>query len=166
VVAWVFHNIKTYGGDPGQIYIGGHSAGAILSAFVSVKSDWQAPMSLPANVIKGSAPISAPYDLTAEKASNEYVSDPARRAEASPVLHVENPPARNVVAVGSVEPYVESSNSLAEAIRKKGSKVDFVMLDGLDHAQTAAALGDEHSKLFQAILAMMQPPRPGTASAH
>jgi len=37
-LGWVYSNISDYGGDALQIYIGGHSAGAILSAFVSVDS--------------------------------------------------------------------------------------------------------------------------------
>src|SRR4051812_30555426 len=96
VVNWVFHNIKSYGGDAGQIYLGGHSAGAILTADAGLRSGWQAALSLPADVIKGSAPISAPYDLTAEKQTNDYATDPATRAAASPLLHVDKPPARNV----------------------------------------------------------------------
>jgi acetyl esterase/lipase len=155
VVAWVFRNIKSYGGDPRQIYVGGHSAGAILTADVSVRSGWQASMSLPPDVIKGAAPISGPYDLTAEKQTNDYASDAASRDAASPLLHVEKPVARNVVAVGSPEPFVESSRLFSEALRKKGASSEFLLLDGLDHAQTVAALGDERSKLFQAILTMI-----------
>jgi len=40
VLGWVYSNISDYGGDASQIYIGGHSAGAILSAFVSVDKSW------------------------------------------------------------------------------------------------------------------------------
>src|SRR6185295_7965213 len=62
MLAWVYHNIEAYGGDPARIYVGGHSAGAKLSAFVGLRTDWRARLSLPADVIKGIVPVSATYD--------------------------------------------------------------------------------------------------------
>ena len=35
-VKWLFENISQYGGNPENIYVGGHSAGAILSADIGV----------------------------------------------------------------------------------------------------------------------------------
>lgn len=156
-LAWVFGNIKRYGGDANAIYVGGHSAGAILSATVSVKTDWQQRLALPRDVIKGCAPISAPYDLTQEKGVTDYILEPARRVEASPVRQVENPPAQCLVAVGSDEPYGPSSQELVDKIREKGKKAELLVLQGMDHAETALALGDPQGKLVQALLAMMRP---------
>jgi acetyl esterase/lipase len=156
-LTWVFRNIQRYGGDPQAIYVGGHSAGAILSAYVSVKTDWLAASSLPRDLIKGCAPISAPYDLRHEKAVNDYVADPARRAEASPLLQVENPPPTCVVAVGTDEAYGPSSEELAKKMRAKNTSVQFVVLQDMDHAETALALGDAGGRLVGALLAMMHP---------
>lgn len=35
-VAWVLKHIQEYGGDPGQVYVSGHSAGGYLSAMVAL----------------------------------------------------------------------------------------------------------------------------------
>lgn len=159
-LGWVFANIKKYGGNPDAIYLGGHSAGAILTADVGLHSDWTKGRSLPATLVKGCAPISAPYDLRTEKGVSDYILDPARRTEASPVFNVRNPPRVNVVAVGSVEPYVAASKDLVNAIEKQGGKAQLVVLEGLAHDQTALALADEQGPLVRAIVAMIR----GTAS--
>jgi acetyl esterase/lipase len=41
-IKWVKQNIATYGGDPDNIYVSGHSAGGHLAALVAIKKDpWQ-----------------------------------------------------------------------------------------------------------------------------
>ena len=62
-VAWLAKNIGARGGDPHRIFVGGHSAGAILSALLGVRTNWQAARGVPADVIKGIVPVSGPYDL-------------------------------------------------------------------------------------------------------
>jgi acetyl esterase/lipase len=155
IVAWTYREAAKYGGDPARIYVGGHSAGAILSSFVGLDNRWTSGFSLPPDVIKGILPISGPYDLRNHPSAAEYVHDPVRAAEASPLLNVNNPPARTVVAVGSVEPYVDATKALAEAVRARGGAAEVVILEGEDHAQTALSLGNPSSPLVVALLKMM-----------
>lgn len=154
-LAWVYRNATQYGGSPDRIYIGGHSAGAVLAAFVSVETSWLAGASLPRDLVKGCIPISGPYDLRNHPSLVEYVPDLDKQTAASPLLLVERP-APAVVAVGSVEPYVDSSRALVERIRAKGVGAELVVLAGLPHDQTALALGDERGPLFQAILRLIE----------
>ncbi|MDR2755536.1 MAG: alpha/beta hydrolase [Planctomycetaceae bacterium] len=42
-LAWTFANIEHYGGNPKQIYVGGCSAGAYLSAMIGLDSRWLKP---------------------------------------------------------------------------------------------------------------------------
>src|SRR6185503_19318131 len=58
VVAWVHANISRFGGSPARIYVGGHSAGAIMSTFAALKRDWMGQRHLPADVIKGVVAVS------------------------------------------------------------------------------------------------------------
>lgn len=39
-IAWVFKHIKEYGGDPGKIFVSGHSAGGYLVAMVGLDKSW------------------------------------------------------------------------------------------------------------------------------
>ncbi len=39
-IAWVFKHIEDYGGDPGKIFVSGHSAGGYLVAMVGLDRSW------------------------------------------------------------------------------------------------------------------------------
>ncbi len=57
-VAWVFKNIDKYGGDPGRIYVSGHSAGGYLAAMVGLDKTRLNRYELDANQIAGLIPFS------------------------------------------------------------------------------------------------------------
>jgi len=57
-VAWVFENIKNYGGDPSLIFISGHSAGGYLASMVGLDKSYLAKHSIDANQIAGLIPFS------------------------------------------------------------------------------------------------------------
>ncbi|MCL2742413.1 MAG: alpha/beta hydrolase [Planctomycetaceae bacterium] len=51
--AWAFANIERYGGDSKKIFVGGHSAGAYLSAMVGFDSRWLKPHEIQPERIAG-----------------------------------------------------------------------------------------------------------------
>mgnify|MGYP000264629946 CR=1 FL=1 len=57
-IAWTFKNIATYGGDPNQIFISGHSAGGYLASMVGLDRRWLAKHDIDANQIAGLLPLS------------------------------------------------------------------------------------------------------------
>lgn len=165
---WVYHNIADYGGDATQIYVGGHSAGAILSAFVSVNGNWLAEHSLPEDLIKGYIPISGPYDLRqAGGFVDNYLPDDSKRAEASPILNIQNVNAKAVVAVGSLEtPYVQSSRAFVDAIRSRGGQAELLVLEGMKHDATALSAGDEDGLVVNALVNMIEGNRQNIVTNH
>lgn len=58
-VAWVFKHIDQFGGDPSQIYVAGHSAGAYLALMVGMDKSYLQKHGIDADRIKGLIPISA-----------------------------------------------------------------------------------------------------------
>lgn len=157
-LAWVTRNIRSYGGDPDRIYVGGHSSGANLAAFVSVKTDWIEKLSLPANLLKGLASVSTSYDLRTVAWVEQYLPNQTLRSEASPILNIETIPPRTVVGVGSLEEQagrVKSSKELVQTLHERGGSAELVLMEGTEHDGTALAMGDEHGALFQAIRAMI-----------
>ena len=52
-VAWVFHHIEEYGGDPLQIYMGGHSAGGYLTLMLALDKAYLNSENIDADAVKG-----------------------------------------------------------------------------------------------------------------
>ena len=157
VLGWVYRHIAEYGGDPSRLFVGGHSAGAILSAFVSVDSSWLVDQSLPADLIKGYVPMSGPYDLrTPGGFVDNYLPDDSKRLEASPILNIHDFSSQAIVAAGSLEQgYVESSQAFVDAIHAGGGQAELIVLEGMAHDATALSAGDEDSLLVKAMIEMM-----------
>lgn len=67
-VAWVRANVAEHGGDPGSLFLMGHSAGAQLSAFVALDPRPLEKLALSPDVICGVVAVSgAGYDLADEQ---------------------------------------------------------------------------------------------------
>lgn len=158
-IRWLHENIGKYGGDPAALYLGGHSAGAILSADAGVDRQWMAEAGIPAGALRGIAPISGPYDLRnrgREGEQDAYAPTAELARQASPILHVGDPAPAAVVAVGSLEGYQASSQELTEKLAAAGSNAAYLLLEGQDHKDTALSLADPDSALFQAVLRMIR----------
>ena len=159
-VKWLFENIKQHGGNPEAIYVGGHSAGAILSADIGVNRAWLVEMGMPKEILKGIIPVSGPYDVRArgERPGEvyTYAPTPELREQASPILHVTDPVPAALVAVGSEEGYQESSAAFTEVLKEAGVDAHYLLLDGEDHADTALSLANENNELFKQALRMIQ----------
>jgi len=156
-VTWLAKNIAAHGGDPARIFVGGHSAGAILSALVGVRTDWQAARGLARDVVKGIVPVSGPYDLRGLGGfvANFIPADGLDRSAASPLLRIaRTPPA--VVAYGEKEvPYASGSAALVDALKARGGTATLVPLTGMAHDETALALADPNSPLTTAAITLI-----------
>ncbi|MDE0157858.1 MAG: alpha/beta hydrolase [Gammaproteobacteria bacterium] len=157
-VKWLFENIGEYGGNPEALYVGGHSAGAILSADIGVDRAWLVEMGMPKEILKAIIPVSGPYDVRARGRPGQvytYAPTPELREQASPILHVNDPVPAALVAVGSEEGYQESSVAFTEALKAAGVDARYLLLEGEDHADTALSLANGESELFRQALEMI-----------
>ena len=63
-LAWVHKNIAKYGGDPEQIFVGGHSAGAQLAALICIDDRYLKKEGVSFNALKGCVPLDGDtYDI-------------------------------------------------------------------------------------------------------
>jgi len=62
--AWLHKNIKARGGDPGRLFVSGHSSGGHLAALLALDPRYLKAHDLPVTAIRGSIPIGGGYELT------------------------------------------------------------------------------------------------------
>jgi acetyl esterase/lipase len=158
-VEWLYKHIAEYGGDPNRIYVGGHSAGAILAAEIGVDRAWMDGAKIPKRAFRGIAAVSAPYDLRENGRHGEgdvYAPTAELQEQASPILHITDPVPAAVIAVGSTETYLASSRDLADKLTAAGTHARFLLLEGEDHRGSVRQMGEEDSELIKSALQMMQ----------
>lgn len=106
-LAWVHQNISKNGGDPNQIFVGGHSAGAQLAALICIDDRYLKEQGVSFEVLKGCVPVDGDtYDIpkiimTAELRQmlyggkmftfghrQKFGNDPEKHVDFSAVTHV------------------------------------------------------------------------------
>ncbi len=157
-IAWTWRNVAQYGGDPERLYVSGNSAGGHLTA-MALAHDWAAD-GLPADLIKGAAPITGVFDCepVLDITVNEEVRlEPEAARRLSPLG---NPPRRALpllIAVGGAEPrlWIGMSEDYAALCRTHGIECEYMEMPGQDHFDISRAVGDPESPLAHAMLRMM-----------
>jgi arylformamidase len=109
LIAWLHRNIARYGGAPGNIHVGGHSAGGHLAALATLYPDALARHGVPRDAVKGCYPVSGIFDLREGRPHRwrmrhpiaQLLADPAQASAASPLDHVASGRVPFFVAWGS-----------------------------------------------------------------
>src|SRR5690606_32058323 len=154
-IEWLYRNVSRFGGDRHALYVGGHSAGAILAADVGVDRGWLNERGIPAAALKGIAAVSGRYDLRG--GAWDYTTTPESEELASPALHIDDAAPAAVVIVGSVEQaYLDPSRQFVELLRQAGVSATLLVAEEKDHKDTATLLGDENSDIARAVLTLIQ----------
>lgn len=168
-VAWVQREIERHGGDPDVFYLGGHSAGAWLAAWVGVSDE---PLATHGGSRKNLCALvlvsGAGYDLLDEEtyalgASRAYFADLfGRGAEgwaraASPARHVTRPVPRTLVigAEGEPQKFHRQSDLMHEAMRARGGDSTRVTVPGQNHQRILVSMSLEGDPVSDATLAFL-----------
>ncbi len=139
---WVKNHIHEYGGNPDQLFLTGHSAGAHLAAMLTLNEDYLQPEAY--RSIRGFVGLAGPYDFLpfTENYQKEVFGPPERYSESQPVNYVDGNEPPLLLLYGteddSVKPH--NINNLEEKVRQSGGNVKTFRYAGLDHAGILAAL--------------------------
>lgn len=158
-IAWVARNAEKFGGDPGRIYLSGHSSGAHLAG-VALTTDWHRDFGLPPTIIKGALLCSGMYDLKpvrlSARSSYVTITDEIEH-ELSAMRHLEATVPPLVVGYGTLETpeFQRQSREFAEALTARGHPVDLLVAEQCNHFEILETLANPYGLLGRAALAQM-----------
>jgi len=159
-VAWVHKNAGTFGGDPGRIYVSGHSSGGHLAG-VLLTTDWHKEFGLPANVIKGGVCASGMYDLhpVSLSARSGYVKfTEASIAAFSSQRHLDLLRCPVSVVYGTFETpeFQRQNRDFAAAVKAAGKPVELTVAAGYNHFEVMETLANPYGFVGRAVLTQMK----------
>lgn len=103
-VAWAFREVASRGGDPGKIFVAGHSAGGYLTDMIVLEKKWLDAYGVDADSIAGAFPFSAQV-ITHFNVRAQQGIDPLapRLDETAPLYHIRKVPMPFLVLSGDRE---------------------------------------------------------------
>ena len=138
-VAWVIRNIERYGGDPSNVYVAGHSAGAYLAALVALDPTYLTANGLNSSALRGAVLIS-PFLYVEETARDRpkdvWGDDPADWLSASVTPHIAEGKGRFLLIYADADEAWrrEQNERFAQAMRAAGNPdVWAVQVSNRDH---------------------------------
>ncbi|PKB13937.1 acetyl esterase/lipase [Novosphingobium kunmingense] len=149
-VAWVRANAARFGGDPDQIVLMGHSAGAYNAVMLGLDPQWFDRAGVPAAAIRGVIGLSGPYDfLPLDTPSTVRAFGHVRPAEQTqPVRFARGDAPPLLLLTGDADSTVKPRNTraLAAALERKGAVVATAIVPGLSHEDPVIKLAAPFSR--------------------
>jgi arylformamidase len=144
--------VADHGGDPEQIYLSGHSAGAVLAASVGLRPSRR----LPADLVKGLVLISGTYHF--EHRPDESVDRSSPRYVDNLIEHVAHVPGHTIVVGGDHDfpAVLPDATALAEALRAQGASVEMFVEPDADHFQANRSFISGSGPVHRATTVMMK----------
>ena len=144
-VGWVIDHARALDGDPGRVFVSGHSAGGHLTA-----------MAMDDPRVAGGLAISGIYDLEPIRLNylnDKLCLDAAEAERNSPILHLPSRAAPLVITVGLRElpELIRQSQDYATAWTKRGLRGEYLPLADHDHFSILDELARPDGKLVAAL---------------
>lgn len=136
-VRWARNNVASYGGNPRQLYLMGHSAGAYNAAMISVNAKYLAAEGVATDAISGVVGIAGPYAFNPlQYSSTRPIFTSAGSPEQAQVVTFVGPDAPPMLLLhglddGTVQPV--NSRKMAERMRGAGNPVELIEYKGIGH---------------------------------
>jgi acetyl esterase/lipase len=158
---WVAENISRHGGNPGQIFVGGHSSGGHYAALLAANHDWTQSVGLPQDVVRGCLPLSGVFEFgehSGLSARPRFLGvDPANDSRASPRFKLQPPSPPFLVAHGTRDfPHlITQAATFVSAVRAQGGDADHLELADRTHFTASYAGGESEGPWVPAALAFV-----------
>jgi acetyl esterase/lipase len=159
---WVKTHISEYGGDPNQVFMVGHSAGAHLLAMLAVNDQYLKQVDLKPKDFKGYIGLAGPYDflpLKSDRLKDIFGPDEVQW-KSQPIRFVDgkNPPMLLLVGLKDSVVWPRNTFNLAAEITQHQGQVEVVEFPDNGHIDMVAKLAKPlrgNSRLLDEIDAFM-----------
>lgn len=137
-VAWAHAHAGEYGGDPQQLFVMGHSAGAHIGALLATDARWLKDVGMQPRQLSGFIGLAGPYDFLPLK-EQDYIdmfgSTHEQQLQSQPVHFVDGDEPPMLLMQGSSDKIVAPKNatSLASALRAENEPVEVKLFPGIGH---------------------------------
>lgn len=164
-LAWTINNIHQYGGDPGRVYVMGHSAGGDLAALLATDDALLAAHGLPRNPVRG-AIMDDPAGLDMynylreskyegdEKYKIPFTTDPAVWKQTSAIYKIRPhlPPFLFFIG-GETYPSISGSSArFRDELKATGQAPQYTVIPGRHHIPMVLQLYWQHNIIYQQLL--------------
>ena len=155
--AWTVRHIAEYGGDPGRIFVAGHSAGGHLVALLAANEKWLRARGLDAGSIRGVISLSGVPDVTGEAGARVFGEDPQARRDASPLFHVRPglPPFLVTYCQWDYLTLPQQARRLHEALLRAGVRSELALVKGENHISEVVSIVKPGDATAAAMLRFM-----------
>jgi acetyl esterase/lipase len=165
--AWVKRNIAAKGGDPGRVFLMGHSSGAHLALLLAADPNYLARHELTAAAIAGVVGLSPPVDLEPRKdgkgfgdallkgkGAEVFSRDVAVMKTASPIQHISKglPPVLLIVGERDFPMLEGDASAFVAKATDAGTTAYFYLASGLDHKGVVRSLLEQRSAVREHVL--------------
>jgi len=143
-VVWAREHATEWGGDPSNLYVAGHSAGAHIAIMLALDEEYLAEAGGTRRWLRGAIGLSGPYDFLpfTEAYLNDLFGPPSSYPRSQPINFVSADAPRLLLMHGTADRRVSVNNtrSLEKALHAAGAPVRAIYFEGASHGDLAAAL--------------------------
>ena len=140
---WTFDNISRHEGDPANVFVMGHSAGAQLAALVAYDGKYLSQLGIDKRRIKGVVSLAGPLDFLPLTEANLFLIFPESvRAASQPINFIDGKESPSLLLHGEADTRVgiHNSRNLAARITERGGVVETTYYPEMDHVGILLAL--------------------------
>lgn len=135
-LAWVHGHARDHGGDPGRIFVSGHSAGAYNAVMLASEPKFIEEAGGKLDWIRGVIGIAGPYDaLPFTEAQYIDMFHGANNKDSMPINHVDGKRPPMLLATGTADTTVLPRNTdrMAAKLKSHGSEVEVIKYSDVAH---------------------------------
>src|SRR5215472_5511571 len=134
-VAWTYHHIADYGGNPQKIILMGHSSGGHLISLLATDQRYLAAHELSPSIINGVIAVSGVYNVR-DLAGRPYIfGDREQRWQASPIKYVSDrqPPFQILYGGAEVQETITQAETFYQALVAANGQAELHEIPDRDH---------------------------------